>query len=331
MSHGLKLLGLVLLLVVSVLLSLAAGASWVPPGQVARVLVQAGEAQSAPDLLVSTRVSRTLMRIAVGASLAVAGALMQALTRNPLASPGLFGVNAGATFAIIIGTTVWGLTAQQHWLWCAFAGAALAGGLVWVIGHRGQGGLSPLRMVLAGAAMTAMFSAFSQALLVINQEGLDTVLFWLAGSLTERDLALAAPLLWTVLAGLLGAMALSAQVNVLNAGDAIAVGLGQRVGLIRLLMGVLVICLAGSAVALAGSIGFIGLLVPHMVRRSLSMDHRWLLPGCALAGGSLLLLADTVARVVILPQEVPVGVMTALVGAPFFIALARRGGRYEQA
>lgn len=132
-----------------------------------------------------------------------------------------------------------------------------------------------------------------------------------------------------VLLALLGALLLAGQVNVLNAGEAIAIGLGQRTGLIRWLMSVLIIGLAGSAVALAGSIGFIGLLVPHMVRKSLSIDHRWLLPGCAVLGAILLLLADTLGRLVILPQEVPVGVMTALFGAPFFIFLARRGGRYE--
>lgn len=329
MSEGVKLLGLLLGLLSSVMLSLAAGANWIAPAQVLDVLIHPDALGLSHEWVVTTRLSRTLMALAVGSSLAVAGALMQALTRNPLASPGLFGINAGATFAIILGTSVFALSAPQQWLWCAFLGAAVAGSLVWIIGNRGQGSLNPLRIVLAGAAMTALFSAFSQALLVVNQEGLDTVLFWLAGSLSERDLALAAPLLAVVLVALAAAWLMAGQVNVLNAGEAIATGLGQRTGLIRLLLGVLIICLAGSAVALAGSIGFIGLLVPHMVRKGLSVDHRWLLPGCALAGAMLLLLADTLARVVILPQEVPVGVMTALFGAPFFIALARRGGRYE--
>ncbi|SFQ55931.1 iron complex transport system permease protein [Pseudomonas sp. NFPP07] len=329
MSPALKLSALGGLLLLCMLLSLSTGASWIAPQQIVGTLVHPDTLDPTHSLVVSTRLSRTLMAVAVGASLAVAGALMQALTRNPLASPGLFGVNAGATFAIILGSSLLALHDPQQWLWCAFIGAALAGSLVWLIGNRGQGSLNPLRIVLAGAAMTALFSAFSQALLVVNQEGLDTVLFWLAGSLSERDLALAAPLLVGVLLALLGALLLAGQVNVLNAGDAIAIGLGQRTGLIRLLMSVLIVSLAGCAVALAGSIGFIGLLVPHMVRKGLSIDHRWLLPGCALAGASLLLLADTLARVVILPQEVPVGVMTALFGAPFFIFLARRGGRYE--
>jgi iron complex transport system permease protein len=328
MSNALKLWSAGIVLLLSCVLSLAVGATWIPLSQVAAAFVHPDPLSISHVLVTTTRLSRTLMAMAVGASLAVAGALMQALTRNPLASPGLFGINAGATFFIILFSSLFSLSSADAWLWCAFIGAAVAGSLVWLIGNMGQGSLSPLRIVLAGAAMAALFSAFSQALLVVNQDGLDTVLFWMAGSLTERSLSVAAPLLLCGVLGLFGAMLLAGQVNVLNAGEEIATGLGQRTGLIRLLMSVLVVCLAGSAVALAGSIGFIGLLVPHMVRKGLSIDHRWLLPGCALLGAILLLLADTLSRVLILPQEVPVGVMTALFGAPFFILLARRGGRY---
>lgn len=328
MSNALKMWSAGVVLLLSGVLSLAVGATWIPLSQVFAAFVHPDPLSVGHVLVTTTRLSRTLMAMAVGASLAVAGALMQALTRNPLASPGLFGINAGATFFIILFSSLFSLSSPDAWLWCAFIGAAVAGSLVWLIGNMGQGSLSPLRIVLAGAAMAALFSAFSQALLVVNQDGLDTVLFWLAGSLTERSLSVAAPLLLCGVLGLFGAMLLAGQVNVLNAGEEIATGLGQRTGLIRLLMSVLVVCLAGSAVALAGSIGFIGLLVPHMVRKGLSIDHRWLLPGCALLGAIVLLLADTLSRVLILPQEVPVGVMTALFGAPFFILLARRGGRY---
>jgi len=328
MSNGLKLGCAALALLLCSLLSLAVGATWIPLSQVAAAFVHPDASSISHVLVTSTRLSRTLMAIAVGASLAVAGALMQALTRNPLASPGLFGINAGASFFIILFSSVFSLSSADAWLWCAFIGAAVAGCLVWLIGNMGQGSLNPLRIVLAGAAIAALFSAFSQALLVVNQDGLDTVLFWLAGSLSERSLSVAAPLLVCSLFALLGTLLLAGQLNVLNAGEEIATGLGQRTGLIRIAMSVLIVCLAGSAVALAGSIGFVGLLVPHMVRKGLSIDHRWLLPGCALTGAVLLLLADTLARVVMLPQEVPVGVMTALFGAPFFIILARRGGRH---
>jgi iron complex transport system permease protein len=328
MSPGVKLCSAGVVLLLCCVLSLAVGATWIPLPQIVAAFVDPDPLSVSHVLVTTTRLSRTLMAISVGASLAVAGALMQALTRNPLASPGLFGINAGATFFIILFSSIFSLSSPDAWLWSAFIGAAVAGCLVWLIGNMGQGSLSPLRIVLAGAAIAALFSAFSQALLVVNQDGLDTVLFWMAGSLTERSLSTAAPLLLCGVLGVSGALLLAGQLNVLNAGEEIATGLGQRTGLIRLLMSVLVICLAGSAVALAGSIGFIGLLVPHMVRKGLSIDHRWLLPGCALLGAILLLLADTLSRVLILPQEVPVGVMTALFGAPFFIMLARRGGRY---
>lgn len=328
MSAHLKLLAGACLLLLAMLLSLMVGARWIPLADVMATFFNPDPMNLNQTLVGSTRLSRTLLAVVVGANLAVAGVLMQALTRNPMASPGLFGINAGATFFIILFSSLFTLVSLEAWVWCAFLGAALAGVLVWVIGNMGQGRMSPLRIVLAGAAMTALFSAFSQALLVMNQEGLDTVLFWLAGSLSERSLDVVQPLLVTCALVLLMTLFCAPQINVLQAGDEIATGLGQRLGLMRLMVGVQVIVLAGSAVALAGSIGFVGLIVPHMVRYLISIDHRWLLPGAALAGAALLLLADMVARVVILPQEVPVGVMTALLGAPFFILLARRGGRH---
>ncbi|RNM04209.1 FecCD family ABC transporter permease [Dickeya undicola] len=328
MTPGQVLAGGGVCLLVLAVLSLMVGPIWISPSQVLGALWHPDPLNVSHILVTSTRLSRTLIAIVVGASLAVAGALMQVLTRNPLASPGLFGINAGAMFFLIVCVSLFPKVAMSVWLWSAFAGAAVAGCLVWLIGTMGKGSLNPLRMVLAGAALTAMFAAFSQAMLVVNQEGLDTVLFWLAGSVADRELATVLPLMGYCLVALVGALLLSGQVNVLNAGEAIARGLGQRTGRIRLLMSLLVVALAGGAVAMAGSIGFIGLIVPHMARKLLPADHRWLLPGCALLGAALLLLADILARVVIVPQEVPVGVMTALFGAPFFIVLLRRGGRH---
>ncbi|RML86393.1 FecCD family ABC transporter permease, partial [Pseudomonas savastanoi] len=245
-------LGLGLLVLIACMgLSLATGATWISPSAIVRSVWQPDALSAIEHVLLDTRLTRTLMAVAVGSSLAVAGALMQALTRNPLASPGLFGINAGATFSIIACSSLFALSSMSQWLWCAFIGAAVAGTIVWIIGNRGQGSLNPLRIVLAGAAITALFTAFSQALLVVNQDGLDTVLFWLAGSLSERDLATAAPLLICVVVALAGSLVLAGQVNVLNTGETIATALGQRTGLIRLLMSIVIIVLAGSAVALA--------------------------------------------------------------------------------
>ena len=331
MTAPVRLLLLALALVLTAWLSLSVGARWIAPGSVVAALVQDASFALDATLVNTTRLTRLLIALVVGANLAVAGALMQAMTRNPLASPGLFGINAGATFALVLGITVLGLSSAESWMLSALLGATLAGTLVWTLGNWGQARLTPLRIVLAGAALAALFTAFSQALLVINQEGLDSVLFWLAGSVGERNLAAATPLLVFSLLALVTAWILAGQLDVLVAGDDLARGLGQPIGLIRLLAGVLVICLAGSAVALAGNIGFIGLMVPHLVRGLLARsrhEHRWLIPGCALGGALLLVLADSLARVVILPQEVPVGIMTALFGGPFFIHLARQGGRH---
>lgn len=315
-----------LMLPLCMLLSLTTGPQWISPEAVIRALLHP-DPLDASDIIVRTaRLSRTLMAVCVGASLAVAGALMQALTRNPMASPGLFGVNAGATFFIVTFGAMLSLSPAWSTVVLAFLGATVAGVLVWAASQASHGRLNPLRLVLAGVAITALFTAFSQAILVMNQESLDTVLFWLAGSLTGNDLSTLVPAFSASIAFLLPGLLVARQINVLNAGDDIARGLGQNIARVRLLASVLVVGLAGCAVAIAGNIGFVGLIVPHIARRLFGADHRVILPACALLGAILLLLADIVARVIMLPQELPVGVMTALIGAPFFILLARRGG-----
>ncbi|MEE3650178.1 MULTISPECIES: FecCD family ABC transporter permease [unclassified Brenneria] len=328
MSKALVLLLGVLLLFIVCIASLMYGQTTIAFPVVIRALLHPNAQQIDHILVTTTRLSRTLIAILVGASLAVAGALMQALTRNPLASPGIFGVNAGAMFFIVFLSSWLPLSSSLSLTWTAYAGAAVAGGLVYALGTLGNSRSSQLRIVLAGAAITALFTAFTQAILVINQDGLDSILFWLAGSVSGRSLAQLLPMMpWFTLAMTLSLL-LARHINILAAGDEVAKGLGQRTVLIRSLMGLCVIALAGGAVAVAGSIGFIGLIVPHMARRLLSTDHRWLLPGCAVLGATLLVSSDVVARLLIQPQEIPVGAMTALLGAPWFIYLARKGMRH---
>lgn len=326
MTLSARLLLAVAALPLCMLLSMMTGPLWIPPETVFRALLHPNPLDATDIIVRTARLSRTLMAVCVGACLAVAGALMQALTRNPMASPGLFGVNAGATFFIVALGSLLTLSSVYATLALAFSGAAVAGILVWAASQASHGRLNPLRLVLAGVAITALFTAFSQAILVMNQESLDTVLFWLAGSLTGNELATLLPALIASAVFLLPGLLIAGQMNVLNAGDDIARGLGQNIARVRLLASILVIGLAGCAVAIAGNIGFVGLLVPHIARRLFASDHRILLPACALLGAMLLLLADCAARVMMIPQEVPVGVMTALLGAPFFILLARRGG-----
>ncbi|MDF0728074.1 iron ABC transporter permease [Cytobacillus sp. S13-E01] len=276
-------------------------------------------------IIQSVRLPRALIAAAVGASLAIAGALMQALTKNPLASPGIFGVNAGASFFIVIAVSLFSINSLQAFTWIAFLGATVAAFTVYFIGSLGQEGLTPMKLTLAGAAMAAMFSSFTQGFLVIDEMALDQVLFWLAGSVAGRNLEL----LWGVMPYLMTAWVLSLlianKINVLTMGEDVAKGLGQRTGTVKLLAAVVIILLAGGSVAVAGPIGFIGIVVPHLARSLVGLDHRWIIPYCAILGGVLLILADIAARYVVMPEEVPVGVMTAIIGTPFFIYIARRG------
>lgn len=283
------------------------------------------ESKTEHIIITTSRLSRAVIATFIGASLAIAGALMQALTRNPLASPDIFGINAGAIFFIVLAITFFSVDSLVHYMWVAYLGAAVAGGLVYFLGSLGQEGLSPIKIVLAGAAVTAFFVSFSQGFLVIDEQGFQTILFWLAGSVAGRSMDMLLPILPFMISAVIIALFLGRHINILMSGEDVAKSLGQRTILIKVLIGVVVIFLAGGSVAVAGSIGFIGLIVPHIVRGIIGTDYRWVIPISGLVGASLLLLADVTARFVIMPQEMPIGVMTTLLGTPFFIYIARRG------
>ncbi|MBB6633698.1 FecCD family ABC transporter permease [Cohnella thailandensis] len=271
------------------------------------------------------RLSRSLISVVVGACLSLAGALMQALSRNPLASTDLFGINAGAIFFVVFSALFLGFDSMLQLMGFAFLGATLAALAVFGIGSLGRGGMTPMKLVFAGSAIAALFASFTQAMLVTNESGLQDVLFWLAGSVSGRpldNLIMALPLL--AAAGL-AAFLLGRSINVFAAGDEAARGLGQNTTLIKALLGVLIVVLAGGSVAIVGAIGFVGLVVPHLARAVAGRDYRWILPFSAVMGAVLLLLADIAARFVIMPKEVPIGVLTAAIGVPFFVHLARRG------
>lgn len=272
----------------------------------------------------TARLPRALIAATVGASLALAGAVLQSATRNPLASPSVLGVNAGASLAVVAAITVLDIRESGPLLWVAFLGAAVAAGAVYALGAMGREGLTPLKVILAGSAMTALFSSITQGLLVHNETGLQEVLFWLAGSVAGRTTEMLLPVLPYMAAGWILVFALSRQWNVLAMGEESAKGLGQRLNLVKAAAGLIVVLLAGSAVAVAGPIGLIGIIVPHIAKRFSGTDYRWLLPYSAALGGSLLLMADLAARFIVFPMEVPVGIMTAALGAPFFISIARR-------
>jgi iron complex transport system permease protein len=283
------------------------------------------DGSTAHIVIQSIRVPRALIAAAVGACLAMAGVIMQTLTKNPLASPSIFGINSGASFFVVIAIVLFQLSGLQTIAWFAFGGAALAAIGVFSVSSIGKGGMSPIKLTLAGAAISAMFASFTQGLLVLNESALDQVLFWLAGSVQGRKLELLASVFPYMIIGWIGALILAPKLNVISMGEDVAKGLGLKTGLVKLAGMVIVVLLAGAAVAVAGPIGFIGIVVPHIARKLIGIDHRWLLPFSAVLGAVLLLAADITARYVIMPQEVPVGVMTAAIGAPFFIYLARKG------
>lgn len=259
----------------------------------------------------------------VGAALAVAGALMQGLTRNPLADPAILGLEAGAALAVVVAIFLFGASSVAAYAGFAFLGAGVTAVVVYFLGSLGRGGLTPLNLTVAGAALTYLLDSLITGILILSQRTLDEIRFWLAGSLAGRDFTLFLQVLPYIVVGLVIAFALGRQITALNLGEDVAKGLGQRTTWVKTTTAVSVVLLAGSSVALAGPIGFIGLVVPHIVRFFIGVDYRWILPYAAVLGAILLLIADIGGRLLIAPQELPVGVMTAIVGAPFFIYLAR--------
>ncbi|MFD2171876.1 FecCD family ABC transporter permease [Tumebacillus lipolyticus] len=271
------------------------------------------------------RVPRALIAVAVGASLGMVGVLMQTLTRNPLADPGIFGINAGASFFIVVSIAFFSVNSLSQFAWIAFLGAAVSGAIVYLLGSLGRDGLTPLKLTLAGAAMTALFSSMMHGLLVVNERTLEEVLFWLAGSVAGRKLDVLFSVLPYLAVGWVGSLLIAGQLNVLLMGDDVAKGLGQRTMMIKMVTGLLIILLAGASVAIAGPIAFVGLVIPHIARFMVGIDLRWMIVYSAALGAMLLLGADILARMIAMPDELPLGVVTALIGVPIFVFVARKG------
>ncbi|NDJ17361.1 FecCD family ABC transporter permease [Myxacorys almedinensis] len=279
---------------------------------------------SVDHLVIQTvRIPRSVLAIVVGAALAVSGALMQGLTRNPLAETGILGIGAGGALAVVATQFLFGSASLTAYASAAFLGAGAAAVAVYGLGTLGRGGATPLNLTVAGAALTAFISSITTAILIVSQRTFEEIRFWLAGSLAGRDFSLLLQVLPFMGMGLLIAFLLGRQITTMSLGEDIATSLGQRTLWIKILTATSVVLLAGGAVAIAGPIGFVGLVVPHVVRFYIKTDYRWILPYSALLGAILLLLSDIAARVVLKPQEIPVGVMTAIVGAPFFVYLAK--------
>lgn len=310
-------------LVVSCLLSVAIGAKSIPLGDVWTSLV--APAGSENSLIVwDLRLPRTVVGVLVGAALGLAGALMQGHTRNPIADPGILGITQGAALAVVLAVYSFGISSLYGYIWFGFAGALLGALAVFAIGSMGGAGATPVTLALAGMAISALLQAPTSALVLSDQESLDTYRFWKVGSIAVTDPGVIWQVLPFVVAGLVLGLANASGLNALALGEDVARGLGHRVQWTRRLGVLAIAVLVGASAAVCGPISFVGLVVPHIARYFTGADHRWLLPFSALLGSSLVLLADVVGRMVARPAEVQVGVMLAMVGAPFFIALVRR-------
>lgn len=322
----LRVLGLVLgvlLLAVALLLSVGLGSAAIDAPTIWRALTEFDPSSTNHLIIRTLRIPRALVAACVGAALAVAGALMQGLTRNPLADPGLLGIEAGAALGVVTAVSLFKVSALSVYALFAFGGAALAALAVYGIGSFGRGGATPLKLTVAGAAVTALLSSFTTGVLLVSARTLEEVRFWLAGSVAGRDLALFAQSAPYIAVGLLLALAIGRQVTALSLGDDVARGLGMRTGWVKALAALAVVLLAGGSVAVAGPIGFVGLVIPHVVRMFSGPDYRWILPYGMLVGAVFLVLADVAARLVLRPAELPVGAATALIGGPVFIYLVR--------
>ncbi|MFF1907056.1 FecCD family ABC transporter permease [Kitasatospora sp. NPDC058218] len=312
-------------LVLCAALSLALGSRSIPLSTVIDALTGTGHGGDA-DVVTGLRLPRTIIGLAIGAALGAAGAVAQGVTRNPLASPVTLGINAGAGFAVVAAIYTFGLTRPIEYLWFAFAGASVAAVAAYAMSRRG-GDLDPVRLALGGTVLTVVLTSWTSALMLASHRTLDEARFWLAGSIAGRHLDTLAPLLPFLVLGLVGAFAVAPSLNALALGDEAAQSLGVPVARIRVVGGLSVVLLAGSAVAVAGPIAFIGLAAPHLVRPLLGNDHRWLLPGCLITGPLLLLSADVLGRLVARPSEIEVGIVTAFLGAPLLAVLARKVAR----
>jgi iron complex transport system permease protein len=317
------LVGALCVLAVAVLLSLSLGSKDIGLAQTWALLLSP-DGSSESTVLHELRVPRTILGVVVGAALGVAGGLMQSLTRNPLADPGILGVNAGASVAVVLVVALTGVSGLGFYLWFAFAGAALASTAVYLLGTTHHQVATPTRLALAGVAISAALQALTQTIILADQTAYNEFRFWVSGSLEGRLY----PVLWTVLpfvaVGLLAALLLAPALNALALGTETGKALGVRVQRTRVGTMAAITLLCGAATAAVGPIGFVGLAVPFAARALVGSDQRWVTICSAILGPAWLLGADVIARVVVRPEEAPVGVIAALIGAPVFVAIVRR-------
>ncbi len=308
---------------VAATLSLLIGTQSVAPSDIVAALL-GNPVNEQVSGIVDSRIDRTLIGLVVGAAVGICGVVLQGLTRNPLAEPGILGINSGAALAVVIGIKLFALSSVGGYVWFALIGAVVTAIVVQLLALLAPVRAQPVTMALAGAAVMATSTSIVGAILVSDQGALDVFRFWQVGSVAGRDAGIILDVAPFLLIGFGLSLASGSLLNTVALGDDLARGLGQRVLVHRLLAATGAILLAAAATALAGPIAFVGLVVPHVVRALVGPDHRRILLGTLFAGPVLVVVADTIGRVVAAPSEVQAGIVCAVVGAPFLVGLVRR-------
>ncbi|WP_353952120.1 iron ABC transporter permease [Knoellia sp. S7-12] len=308
---------------VAAMLSLLIGTQSVAPSDITASLL-GNPVTAQVSGIVDSRIDRTLIGLVVGAAVAICGVVLQGLTRNPLAEPGILGINAGAALAVVIGIKAFSLSSVGGYVWFALIGAVITAVVVQLLALLAPVRAQPVTMALAGAAVMATSTSIVGAILVSDQGALDVFRFWQVGSVAGRDAGIILDVAPFLLVGFALSLASGSLLNTVALGDDLARGLGQRVLLHRLLAAAGAVLLAASATALAGPIAFVGLVVPHTVRAVVGPDHRRILLGSLFAGPVLVIVADTLGRIIAAPSEVQAGIVCAVIGAPFLVGLVRR-------
>ncbi|WP_315108722.1 iron chelate uptake ABC transporter family permease subunit [Clostridium intestinale] len=316
-------LGSILFLGLCVLASLAWGSKNVGFSEAINALLNSTDL-SFSALVVRERIPRTIFGIMAGASLGISGALMQSITRNPIADPSILGVNTGASLFVVIGIAFFNINSANQYIWLALAGAGITAVIVYFIGSIGNGGATPIKLALAGAATSAVLTSLVSAIILPRSDAMDKFRFWQVGSIGGANWDSIRLILPFVVVGLIISVAATPALNVLALGDDVATGLGVNIGVIRIICAVAGVILSGATTAIAGPIAFIGLMIPHTIRLIFGSNLNGIVPLSAIGGAALLIISDVIGRVIGSPGEVQVGIITAFIGAPILIMIARK-------
>ncbi|KGX87330.1 FecCD family ABC transporter permease [Pontibacillus litoralis] len=314
------------ILLFSLMLSISLGTADIDLKTVWKAILQFNPDLQEHQIIWELRLPRVIGAAIVGSCFAISGALMQGMTRNPLADSGLLGLNAGAVFMLAVCFVVFPSMPYIYLILFSFLGAALGAGIVYGIGSLSKNGLTPIRLVLAGAAVSALLSALSEGIVLYYEVGQD-IAFWYAGGVSGVKWSHLEVIVPWLLIGFVGALMLSQSITMLSLGEEVAVGLGEKTGRVKLLSAIIILILAGAAVSVVGAVSFVGLIVPHITRRLVGYDYRWIIPSSAVLGAILVVLADLAARTINRPYEIPIGALIALLGVPFFLYLVKKGGK----